>query len=102
MTRDRQIDVCAQCHGGRRFPVRASFSYVSGEPLDQFYVRDPASSSASPDVHGSGAVHGGLMPWKFSSTLMTTFKLWKSFVWPLATHGISGLMPGLRKNQGDT
>lgn len=53
MTRDRQIDVCAQCHGGRRFPVRASFSYVPGEPLDQFYVRDPASFSASPDVHGN-------------------------------------------------
>lgn len=53
MTRDRQIDVCAQCHGGRRFPVRASFSYIPGEPLDNFYVRDPGSSNASPDVHGN-------------------------------------------------
>ena len=53
MTGHRQMDVCGQCHGGRRFPVRASFSYVPGEPLDKFYVRDPASSSASPDVHGN-------------------------------------------------
>jgi Cytochrome c554 and c-prime len=52
LVRERQIDVCAQCHGGRRFPVRESFSYVPGEPLDEFYVRDPGSS-ASPDVHGN-------------------------------------------------
>jgi Cytochrome c554 and c-prime len=53
MARERQIDVCAQCHGGRRFPMRESFSYVPGKPLDDFYVRDPASAGASPDVHGN-------------------------------------------------
>jgi len=53
MPRDRQIDVCAQCHGGRRFPVRASFSYGPGEQLDDFYVRDQAKPGASVDVHGN-------------------------------------------------
>jgi hypothetical protein len=53
LTRNRQMDVCAQCHGGRRFPLRESFTYVPGEPLDKFYVRDPGSAGASPDVHGN-------------------------------------------------
>jgi Cytochrome c554 and c-prime len=53
LPRDRQIDVCAQCHGGRRFPLGASFSYLPGEPLDKFYVRAPANPGSSVDVHGN-------------------------------------------------
>lgn len=53
LARDRQMDVCAQCHGGRRFPVAAAFSYLPGEPLDYFYRRDQANPTAPADVHGN-------------------------------------------------
>jgi hypothetical protein len=53
LTRERQMDVCAQCHGGRRFPLTAAFSYIPGEPLDKYYVRDPSNAGAVADVHGN-------------------------------------------------
>src|SRR5262249_43275634 len=53
LTRDRQIEVCAQCHGGRRAPLTDPFSYVPGEPLDKYYRRDASSSPLTPDVHGN-------------------------------------------------
>lgn len=52
LSRERQIDVCAQCHGGRRFPQTVAFSYLPGEPLDKYYVRDP-KPAATVDVHGN-------------------------------------------------
>jgi hypothetical protein len=53
LSREQQIDLCAQCHGGRRFPLAAPFSYLPGEPLDEFYQRDQSAPSATPDVHGN-------------------------------------------------
>lgn len=49
---DRQMEVCTQCHGGRRYPLTPPFSYVPGESLDQYYKHDPASD-ATIDVHGN-------------------------------------------------
>jgi hypothetical protein len=51
LTRDRQIDVCAQCHSGRRQPLLPSFSYTPAEPLDH-YLHAPDSSTRV-DVHGN-------------------------------------------------
>ncbi len=53
LNRERQIEVCASCHGGRRFPLTTPFSYTPGEPLDKYLRRDPASPSATADVHGN-------------------------------------------------
>jgi hypothetical protein len=53
LSRERQIDVCAQCHGGRRFPQAAAFSYLPGEPLDKYYNRDQSNPGAVADVHGN-------------------------------------------------
>jgi Cytochrome c554 and c-prime len=53
LTRDRQMDVCAQCHGGRRIPQAAAFSYVPGKPLDENYRRDQANPGTTADVHGN-------------------------------------------------
>jgi hypothetical protein len=53
LSRERQIDVCAQCHGGRRFPQTAAFSYLPGEPLDKYYNRDQSNPGAIVDVHGN-------------------------------------------------
>lgn len=53
LSRERQIEVCAQCHGGRRFPQTAAFSYLPGEPLDKYYRRDQSNPAATVDVHGN-------------------------------------------------
>jgi hypothetical protein len=53
LSRERQIDVCAQCHGGRRFPQAAAFSYLPGEPLDKYYSHDRPNPGAIVDVHGN-------------------------------------------------
>jgi hypothetical protein len=49
----RQADVCAQCHGGQgdRF-LEPVFSYVPGQPLDQYIDLGPIDSSKDVDVHG--------------------------------------------------
>jgi Cytochrome c554 and c-prime len=49
---DRQMEVCTQCHGGKRYPLTAPFSYEPGESLDKYYRRDPASDTTI-DVHGN-------------------------------------------------
>jgi Cytochrome c554 and c-prime len=53
LTRDRQIELCAQCHGGRRIPQTVPFSYLPGEPLDKYYQRDPKNTGVTADVHGN-------------------------------------------------
>ena len=44
LARERQMEVCAQCHGGLRAPIENPFSYVPGESLDA-YFRAPATRS---------------------------------------------------------
>ena len=54
LLRDRQVEVCAQCHGGPGRKLLASlFSYVPGEPLDGYMERDHFDPSANIDVHGN-------------------------------------------------
>jgi Cytochrome c554 and c-prime len=54
MPHDRQIEVCAQCHGGpgKRLPASVFF-YVPGEPLDNYIELDHFDPSAKVDVHGN-------------------------------------------------
>lgn len=53
LTRDRQIEVCAQCHGGLRTPLRDPFSYVPGEILDKYFRPDASGPAPNTDVHGN-------------------------------------------------
>jgi Cytochrome c554 and c-prime len=53
LSRDREMEVCTQCHGGRRYPLTTPFAYVPGEPLDDYYRRDPGNADATIDVHGN-------------------------------------------------
>lgn len=50
--RDRKLDTCGLCHSGPRRLLRPPFSFVAGEPLDQYLVPQTDSSTARPDVHG--------------------------------------------------
>lgn len=53
LTRDRQIDLCAQCHGGLRTPLKDPFSYVAGEVLDKYFRPDNSGPAPTTDVHGN-------------------------------------------------
>ena len=52
-SRDRQVDLCALCHNGiQRQTLAPAFSYVPGQPLDQYFKPLPAPEVQHPDVHG--------------------------------------------------
>jgi len=53
LSRARQEDVCAQCHGGQgeRF-LQPAFTYVPGQPLDKYIDLGPVDSAKDVDVHG--------------------------------------------------
>ena len=53
LPRDRQIELCAQCHDSSRRPVAAAFSYLPGERLDNFLQPTPSLTSSTAEVHGN-------------------------------------------------
>jgi hypothetical protein len=52
LARDRDVEVCAQCHAGMRYPIAPAFSCIPGEPLDKYLDADRADPNARIDVHG--------------------------------------------------
>ena len=53
--RDRQIDVCAQCHGGLGEEIAPAFSFRPGESLDAFIKLQRLGPDSKVDVHGNQA-----------------------------------------------
>jgi hypothetical protein len=53
LPRDREVEVCAQCHAGHGKPLAAPFSYVSGERLDAYLELDRPDPKSKIDVHGN-------------------------------------------------
>jgi hypothetical protein len=53
LSRQRQMDACAQCHGGLGQPIAPVFSYVAGKPLERYLSLDVLPASATVDVHGN-------------------------------------------------
>jgi hypothetical protein len=53
LPRERQIEVCAQCHGGIGEPLAPAFSYLPGEPLEKFIKLQRPEEDAHVDVHGN-------------------------------------------------
>jgi hypothetical protein len=51
--RTRQIDVCAQCHGGIGEAVTPPFSFRPGEALSNSLKLEPSNPRARVDVHGN-------------------------------------------------
>ena len=52
-TRERQMDLCAWCHGGHGQPIQPAFSYLPNNPLDK-YINFPKPDTNAPlDVHGN-------------------------------------------------
>ncbi len=52
-SRDRQIDVCGQCHGGPGEAITPAFSFKPGEPLANFIKLERPAPNANVDVHGN-------------------------------------------------
>jgi hypothetical protein len=53
LTRERQMEACAQCHGGLGEPRVPSFQYVAGKRLGDYLYLPPQASVATVDVHGN-------------------------------------------------
>jgi len=53
-SRDRQVDLCALCHSGtQRTEVAPAFSFVPGEPLNNYFRPLLSPDVERPDVHGN-------------------------------------------------
>jgi hypothetical protein len=52
-SRDRQIDVCAQCHGGAGEPIAPAFSFSPGAALSEYVKLQPPNATDRLDVHGN-------------------------------------------------
>jgi hypothetical protein len=53
LSRDRQIDVCAQCHGGAGDSIAPAFSFRPGETLSDYVRLQPPNVTDRLDVHGN-------------------------------------------------
>lgn len=53
LSRDLEMDVCAQCHGGIGEPIAPAFSYVPGERLDNYIKLQRPDTDTRVDVHGN-------------------------------------------------
>jgi hypothetical protein len=53
LNRDRQINICAQCHGGVGESVKPPLSFRPGEPLEDSIMLDAFNPRARVDVHGN-------------------------------------------------
>jgi Cytochrome c554 and c-prime len=56
LSRDRQIDVCAQCHGGAGQAVAPAFSFRPGRNLSDYVRLQQPDATDRLDVHGNQAI----------------------------------------------
>ena len=50
-SRDRLIELCAQCHSGVGMSIRPSFSYRPGEPLEEYLLLDRSRNAVKGGIH---------------------------------------------------
>jgi hypothetical protein len=53
LSRERQVEICTLCHGGIGESVGPAFSYVPGQPLENYIHLQRPDSTAAVDVHGN-------------------------------------------------
>ena len=53
LPRDREIEVCAQCHGGIGQAIAPAFSYIPGQRLENYVNLPHPDAEARVDVHGN-------------------------------------------------
>ena len=53
-SRNRQVDLCAECHNGiQREALAPTFSYIPGRPLGDYFKQLSSPDVTHPDVHGN-------------------------------------------------
>lgn len=52
-SRQRQMDACALCHSGAREGRAPAFTYLPGQPLDEYLFPETAGQVSRIDVHGN-------------------------------------------------
>ncbi|MGB2667122.1 MAG: multiheme c-type cytochrome [Candidatus Acidiferrum sp.] len=53
LTHGRQMEICAQCHGGIGESLSSAFSYIPGQPLEKYIKLQRPDEDARVDVHGN-------------------------------------------------
>ncbi|MBB1285059.1 hypothetical protein HRH25_11805 [Flavisolibacter sp. BT320] len=54
LSRERQLDLCALCHGGQLAKTKPSFQFSAGDTLTNFFsLRNTIFSAGNIDVHGN-------------------------------------------------
>jgi hypothetical protein len=53
LPRERQIEVCSQCHGGIGRQVANAFTYLPGQQLEDYIILQRPDPDARVDVHGN-------------------------------------------------
>jgi hypothetical protein len=53
LSRERQVDGCALCHGGIGEPIQPPFTYPPGAPLEAYLHRPAPGPIEAVDVHGN-------------------------------------------------
>jgi Cytochrome c554 and c-prime len=56
LARDREIDICAQCHGGVGQSLAPAFSFQPGEDLSKTILLQQPTSPKQVDVHGNQVI----------------------------------------------
>jgi hypothetical protein len=56
LARDREIDICAQCHGGVGQSLVPAFSFQPGEELSRSILLEKPASPQPVDVHGNQVI----------------------------------------------
>jgi hypothetical protein len=56
LARDREIDICAQCHGGVGQSLAPAFSFQPGEDLSKTILLQQSTSPKQVDVHGNQVI----------------------------------------------
>ena len=62
LSRDRRVDVCAQCHGGLGEEIAPAFSFRPGQPLAEFIELQQLPVNAIVDVHEQPGGSAGKKP----------------------------------------
>ncbi len=52
-SRQESLSLCRLCHGGRMHSIKPSFSFTSGDKLENYFATNTSKNNANIDVHGN-------------------------------------------------
>ncbi len=52
-SRQQSLDLCAQCHAGNMKDIKPAFSFMPGDTLSNYFMKNNFANNGSIDVHGN-------------------------------------------------